>query len=513
MSKAKKKERQDARAVKDMEDILSGRVKVGTHEKPKKRAQANRVGGAGGKDGPDELVESYLRLLRHILPGILVLFSKLKDPRTEAKTTHTLPLLMLYGIIMFLSHTPSRRAANREIGGSKASELMKWLLDEFKTIPHADTLARLLAEIEENSLEEQYEELIRLFIKSGTFKEINPGRFLVFADGSHKFTRKYEWDGRTLSRNAGDIEKEKYFASMLESVLLLPNGMLIPLLTEPMENGESLDGNGKQDCESKAFKRLAERLEGLLGKGCVTIVLDGLYATGPIISICRNNGWEFMISLKSDCLKSVWEDFDGLRKIETDNTYTAHWGDRLQQYQWSNGIEYIYGNNHKKLLLNVVECIETWVEPNPRKKGKPPTQKQTYYAWLSSERVTEQNVFKLCAQIARGRWRIENHFLVVKHQGLQYSHCFSYNWNAMKGFHVLAKFANFINTLILFSESMSQYICAESMRYSIEKAWKVIIYAGTSEKIGSSVSGLASSHGGRCHIPFSNLKIKIKPAG
>jgi hypothetical protein len=509
MSKAKRKERHDAEAIKVLEDILSGHVKVGTYKKPKKPSQANRVGGACGADGPDELVECYIRLLHFILPGILVLVSRLEDPRNEAKVVHPLPLLMLYGILMFLSHIPSRRAANREIGGSKATGLIEWLLGEFERVPHADTLARLLAGIEENSLEEQYEELIRMFIKSDAFRDINPGRFIVLADGSYKFSRDHMWDGKTLSRNAGDVEKERYFAGMLESVLLLPNGMVLPLLTEPMENGESLDGNGKQDCETKAFKRLAVRLEKLLGKGCVTIVVDGLYATGPVISLCKNNSWEYMIALKSDCLKSVWEEFEGLRKIEQDNTYNTYWGDRVQQYTWSNDIEYIYGKNHKKLSLNVVECIETWVELNPRKNGKPPSQQQTYYAWLSSAMVTDQNVFKLCTEIARGRWKIENHFLTLKHQGYQYSHCFSYNWNAMKGFHTLAKFANFVNVLISSSEYMTQYIRGEGIRYSIEKAWKVIIYSGVYLKSDvDPITAFVPGNGNHCKFLFNKLKIK-----
>jgi hypothetical protein len=508
MSKAKRKERQDAAAVKTMNDIISGRVKIRTYEKPKKPAQSNRVGGGGESD---MLAENYVRLLRFILPGILVLASRLNDPRNEFKVVHPLPFLMLYGILMFLSRTPSRRAANRELGGSKAAGIMEWLFGEFETLPHADTLARLLGDVQDNYLEEQYEELIRTFVKSDALRAINPGRFIVLIDGAHKFSRTHAWNSKALSRNAGDLDKERYFACALESVLLLPNGMLLPLLTEFMENGESLDGDGKQDCETKAFKRLAERLAKLLGKGRVTVVIDGLYATGPIISICRGNAWEFMISLKSDCLKSVWDDFNGLRKIETDNALDCEYGNRLQKYRWSNDIEYIYGANHKKLLLNVVECLECWVEPNPRKKGKPPEERQTYYAWLSSARVSEKNILELCMEVARKRWRIENKFLALKHHGSQYSHCFSYNWNAMKGFHYLAKFADFINVLISFSEYMTQYITAEGVRYTIEKAWKVIMYAGvTSVSYADSGSTPSSVRTDRCSIPFK--KLKLKPA-
>jgi len=468
MSKAKRRQKQDEEAINLTNDILTGRVTV-CYDRPKRKAQANRIGGATSDGEEDALSERYMRLLRFLLPGILAMLSTVEDPRKPNKITHTLPVLMLYGIILFLSHTASRRAANRDIGGSRAGDLMSELLDEFASTPHADTLARLLGRIDENALEKQYEELLGVFIKSDSFREINPGRILVAKDGTLKLSLTYCWDKRALSFNAGDPEKERYCAYMLESVLILENGMVLPLLTEPLENGERLDGNGKQDCETKAFKRLAQRLVKLLGKGCVTVVLDGLYATGPVMSLCENYGWEYMITLKRECLKSVWEEFEGLQKVEPENTLKAKWGDRDQVYRWSNSIEYTYGANHRKLSLNVVTCTESWYEAHTV-TGKP-CHKRTEYAWLSSSKVTAKNVFTLCTKIARHRWRIENHFLVLKHQGYSYSHRFSLNWDAAKGFHSLAKFAAFINAFITNSELMSDYIIAEGIQGTIKKVW------------------------------------------
>jgi len=293
---------------------------------------------------------------------------------------------------------------------------------------------------------------------------------------------------------------------MLESVLIFDNGMVLPLLTEPLENGERLDGNGKQDCETKAFKRLSGRLMKLLGKGCVTIVLDGLYASGPVMSICRNYGWEFMISLKRDSLKSVWEDFNGLRKIEPKNTLAAQWGDRNQVYHWSNDIYYTYGKNHTKLILNVVTCTETWYEPH-RKTGKP-SEKRTDYAWLSSSRITEKNVFMLCTKIARYRWRIENHFLVLKHQGYGYTHCYSLNWNAIKGFHSLTKFANFINAFITCTELMANDIVAEGIKGTVKKAWEFLRTHGLPDSASGLLPGRAEANKKSSKIRFCNFKFK-----
>lgn len=38
-------------------------------------------------------------------------------------------------------------------------------------------------------------------------------------------------------------------------------------------------------------------------------------------------------------------------------------------------------------------------------------------------------------KIARYRWKTENNFLVEKHEGYYFVHCYSYDWQAMKGFH------------------------------------------------------------------------------
>ena len=479
MSKTKRQQKQDERAINLTNDILSGQAKVHFHDRPKKKAQANRIGGAAGDEDMEELAERYVRVLRLLLPGILAMLSTVEDYRNPKKITHTLAVIMLYGILMFLSHTSSRRAANREIGGSKAGDMMREILVGFVSTPHADTLARLLEGVDEGVLEERYEELLKVFIKSDKFRETNPGRILVAVDGTQKFSRTYCWDKRALSHHAGDPEKERYYAYMLESVLVMENGMVLPLLTEPLENGERLDGKGKQDCEVNAFKRLAQRIEKLLGKGCVTIALDGLYATGPVMSICNNYGWEFMIVLKRDCLKSVWEEFEGLRKIEPGNTLEAQWGDRNQVYHWSNGIEYTYGNNHKKLTLNVVTCTESWYEAHPI-RGKP-GHNRTEYAWLSSSKVTEKNVFTLCTKIARYRWAIENHFLTLKHQGYSYTHCFSLNWKAIKGFHSLTKFANFINAFITYSELMADDVVAEGIQGTIKKVWTFLRVLGLAD--------------------------------
>jgi len=509
MSKLKKQLQQSERNEKLLDDVLSGKATIGSaYGSKKKNSQANRKGGATPTEEAEaEMTLEYARFLRLLLPGILVKLSRIDDPRDPSKIRHSLPLLLLFGILMFLSNCTSRRSANREIARNSLLSMIAEFVPGVNSMPHADTLARLLTDMNVNveDIDRYYEVLITEFIRSDQFNAVNPGRYLVAMDGTRKFTRKYQWDERALHINADDEEKQQHYVYVLEAVLIINNGMTLPLLTEILENkatkkqDESKDSDQldnsfvltnkhtdnenkkaelseqaqKQQCETKAFHRLAERLKKLLGKGCVTLVLDGIYANGPVISRCKGYGWDFMIVLKNDCLKTVWEDFNGLRKIETDHVSQVQYGERWHEYHWSNDLEYIYGNNHQTLNLNLVTCTETWTEERPRSGGKPKMMKTTY-AWLSSERLSSNNVSGLC-ETARLRWRIENHYLVVKRHGYTYSHCYSYDWNAMKGFHYLMKFGRFLNVLAAYSVSISPFVKVEGQRGFIRSIWRILI--------------------------------------
>ena len=121
-------------------------------------------------------------------------------------------------------------------------------------------------------------------------------------------------------------------------------------------------------------------------------------------------------------------------------------------------------------MAHVVICTETWTEQHLRSTGKT-EEKETRYAWISSKPLTEKNVFSRCTNIARGRWRIENNFLVEKHLGYFFEHCYSYNWSAMKGFHYLMKIAHALNELLFNSELVSEHVESKGKTGFIRYLW------------------------------------------
>ena len=80
------------------------------------------------------------------------------------------------------------------------------------------------------------------------------------------------------------------------------NGMVVPLMSEFLDFTQGDISSNRQDCEVKAFHRLAERLKRYFPRLPVMILLDGLYAQGPVMELCVKNRWDFMIVLKDKSL-------------------------------------------------------------------------------------------------------------------------------------------------------------------------------------------------------------------
>jgi len=408
----------------------------------------------------DALVEQA-RLLRPYVEGILGEFAKIPDPRNAKKLEHLLPVVMLYGLLSFVYQMTSRRDANEKMSQPVFMNNIQTLFPELRSVPHQDTLNRLLSRIDVNQIEQAHLSLVRRLMRQKKFvKLMREGCYPVSFDGSQKMVRTEprdeEWQQRVVGE--GETERSQYYVYVLEASLTFSNGMTIPLMTEflSMEDGDT--ATQKQDCELKAFYRLANRLKRAFPKTPFMLLLDGLYANGPVMARCRKCNWQFMIVLQDKSLKSVWEDYEGLQKLEEQtHRFERDWGERHQTFHWSNNISYEYGDNGKqRQKAHVVVLEETWKEVDPVTLQS--VEKHARHAWLSSEPIFKTNVHERCNLAARHRWGIETEFLVQKHQGYQFEHCFSYDWQAMKGYHFLMRLALLLNVLCQFAQALAAFV-------------------------------------------------------
>ena len=412
------------------------------------------------RDARNEAIAEKVRFIRSKLPALVKRLSKIEDPRNPKKIKHKLSVLMIYGILTFVFQMSSCREANREMTRPMFWENLKFFFPELETLPHHDTVKRLLSNIDVNQIADLHVELIRQMIRQKKFlRYLIDNCYPVAIDGTGKFTRDWLWDEECLERN---IKKEdgcqsRYHVYVLEANLVFQGGMSIPLMSEFLSYSQGDTGNDKQDCELKAFYRLSSRLKKAFPALKIMVLLDGLYAKGPVVELCRKNKWQFMIVLKDDALPSVMSEFEALAGLEPDNFYKRTWGGRRQNFRWINDIDYRFGPNAKqRQILHVVECIEIWQEVE--KESGHIVEKSSRHVWLSSQPMSRGNLHERCNLGARSRWGIESGILVEKHHGYRYEHCFSYNWSAMKGYHYLMRLGHMLNVLVRYSERLVKII-------------------------------------------------------
>ena len=269
---------------------------------------------------------------------------------------------MIYGILSFVFQMASRRQANREMSLPMFKQNLKLLFPELEDLPHSDTLMRLLERIDVAQVEGAQLDLVKSLIRKKKFyRYLIDGRYPIAVDGTQKFSRDYLWSEECLQRHVGkaDGDQMQYYVYVLEASLAFSNGMTIPLISEFLSYRDGDTDTDKQDCELKAFKRLAERLKSEFKRLPIMLLLDGLYPNGPVLEICGSNHWDFMIVLQDGSLSSVWEEYDGLIKLLPENRYQQKWVNRRQQFRWVNDIEYYY-DRFKKQIVHVVVCEESW---------------------------------------------------------------------------------------------------------------------------------------------------------
>ena len=224
--------------------------------------------------------------------------------------------------------------------------------------------------------------------------------------------RTEPWTEEPLIRHVGKDKQEHYYVYVLDAVVILDNGITLLLMSEFLNNEEYREvSSNKQDCERKAFYRLAERIKKRFPKLKISVTMDGPYACGPVIKICCDYGWDYMLDFKEGAIKDAWRESMGLIRLTPENSMKRHCGGRNQEYRWINDVEYAYGNNGRCIArLHVVICEESWEETS-RTTGKT-TSNSTRYVWISGKEITKTNVETRCLKIGRYRWKIERMFWI-----------------------------------------------------------------------------------------------------
>lgn len=400
------------------------------------------------------------KLIRAQLPTLLEKLSQIPDPRNPVMVQHTLSTLMVYGILMFVLQTGSRRKSNETLSAPAMKAALMELFPPLASMPHHDTLWRLLKRIDPQGIEAAQMGLIDTLIRNKKFCDyLVEQHYLIVFDGTQKLVRGLPADTPWLQRRVGAEGNKwtQYYVYVLEANLVLSNGISIPLMSEFLDYSQGDSEREKQDCEQRAFFRLAKRLKAAFPHLPILLSLDGLFATGPVMSRCRQYQWHFLIVLQDGCLPYLWQEYHGLRPYRSsEQRLPLRWANRDQQFEWQNEIDYHWGNQKRnRLRLHLVHCQESWQELD--ESGKL-VQRSSTWAWVGDLPFSAQTIHARCNLGGRHRWSIEEGILVEKQQGYHYEHLYAENWNAMRGYHYLMRIGHLLNVLALCLSSLITFV-------------------------------------------------------
>lgn len=351
-----------------------------------------------------DLVEVQIQSWRSLLPDLIKKFAKIPDYRRTGSIKHKLTTLMIFGLFAFVFRLSSRREMNRELTSPVIFEHLKKLFPDVESIPHADTLARLLENTNPQTIEALHIGLIEELITKKKFKPLLIHDCLpITIDGTQKLYRDgLLQDPLWCERNVGNPEdgnKQQYIYT-IEANITLKNGLSIPLMTEYLyrDNNECLQFEDKQDSETTAFERMAERLKGYFPRLKMIFFMDAMYATQPVMDILHQNKWEYIIRLPKKKLKDFATYLDDKKPMSIPIPGQAGYRERQQEFHWENNITYGY---EWQLNIHLVACTERY-EDVDKKTGKI-IQCFSEHAWMSSILINIHNVHELLNCGARKR--------------------------------------------------------------------------------------------------------------
>jgi len=388
------------------------------------------------------ILNAFLTTVHHFFGDFETLFQSVDDPRRPELTIYPLEALAFAGVLMYLCHLGARRQIAHMFRTNGPSAAKFQALFGTATCPHGDTLDAAFSRLNPDQVQAVVTAMVRTLMRKKVLDRYRLlGRYFVIAiDGTGRLTfpERHCPHCLTMTHNG----KTTYYHPVLEAKLVLPNGFAFSILTEFIENpGEN---PSKQDCELKAFYRLAERLKAEFPRLPICLSLDSLFANGPTMSICEQYDWKYMIVHKEGDIPFIHQEFEALLPLTPENHLTFLTGPQSktrQEYRWINDIAYT-DSEKKKHTLGVLECVES----KPEAKGQSRT---TRFRWITNFRLKDRQVIELANEGGRIRWKIENEgFNVQKNGGYELEHAYTTDPTASKIFYFLLQMAHLLTQLI-----------------------------------------------------------------
>ena len=416
-----------------------------------------------------QVVRQLHKVIKGKCPRLFELMSSIADKRK--RRDYQVSELVMGAISMFLFKETSRNAFNND----RAARFKANYFKVFRLrLPHMDTVDAFLRLLSPFELENLKAALVSGLIEQKVLHRYRLlGRhFLVAVDGTGVTSYEENDAAQTRIHKKHRGGKVTYYHYVVEAKLVTCSGLAISLASEWVTNEAGRSFN-KQDCEQRAFERLALKLKKHFPRLPICLLADGLYPNKTFFKICRNNNWEFVVVLKDESLKILQED---IKDVENKNRHSLNTFDRRnkgktqteRQYEWITE-----PLSHASYAVHWLRCTE--IITNKDKHGKDKAPATTRFVYLTSVEVNKANI-RAIVRAGRSRWKIENEgFNDQKNGGYEMEHKYSRStFDCFKNYYQCLQIAHIINQLAEHSLEIA-HMLRDSDKLTIKHLWKELI--------------------------------------
>jgi len=378
-----------------------------------------------------QLIINVLIILKRHYPDFDDLLSSIPDHRK--RSTYQVGEIIMAGLSMFIFKRTSRNHTDKGVSGHFENNYLTLF---GKRLPIMETVNDFLRQLPPKEMEKLKKILVQRLVERKVLEKWKfQNRYVVSVDGTGLLSFDREpFEGCPYKESK--TGKVTWQAHVVEAKIVCGNGFNLSIASEWLENAENLAD--KQDCEQKAFARLANKIKALYPRLPLIITGDALYPNRTSFNICRKNGWHYIFVLKEGSLKTLWQEIGLLYPLQKGtNAQERSLGKKdknwlIEKSMFINALEY---HDHK---LN-------WVEYQLYYDNSSPHQ---YFTHVTNMDVDRQNVWDI-SKHGRMRWIIENQgFNTQKNSGYALQHKYSRtHLGAMKNYYELLQIAHMINQL------------------------------------------------------------------
>ena len=344
-----------------------------------------------------------MTIIKQYFPKIIEKFEGLTDIRNQSYVKYKMKVIFIVRLLGLMCEMKSMQGMTRELNTKESIKNIAQICNlELEEIPHCDTINDVFEKVKVEEIEEIRKYMINKMIRGKIIQKykIRDRYYHIVIDGTGLAASRKKYNENCLVKNKTDKkgkEYQEYSTYVLEAKLVVGE-MVFSIGSEFVENTKEKET--KQDCEIKAFKRLAEKIKREYPKLKIIISGDALYACKPVMDICKENGWKYIIRFKEGSIPRLYQE----------------------------------GLDYEEEKINVIKYTDT--------------KKETEYVYITDLPITNKNI-ENTINVGKNRWKIENEgFNIQKNGTFDIGHLYSKNQTAIKVHYLMIQIAHILRQML-----------------------------------------------------------------